>query len=776
MLGDIEEEHDPPYLVPTHLRESQTIGPLPVRSFYVVLLSGLMIGAPLAVLMRNVLDDAVGYWFMLLPVIIFSPFALWFLNPPAEYGLWRLVAFLAVKLWRNTTWRRLPPRHELAEANGLRAFLRVINNYRRRETLGLADQPDLAKIEFRDGAVWLPVGNRLEPRAIFRVPTVNLETASAVTRHAARAQWGAIVNALPHPIQIVIRSVPVDTMPVLKRIAAHGLNGRRLAEWLGAHLRGAGLVDRQRYFVVPAENAEQLDDRCTALESSMRRIGLEMERIVAEDTIRRTLSAFLTPRLRQTMPGVVDVGSSNRIVVDGQHIRAFDVGELPPTIFSDWAAPLFDGDLALDCSLDIEPLDLTWAKLKLDARFNQIGSSSPSPGRQVALEQISGLRMAYERRQTLPMDLTLTIVVRAETKKALDRQTKRLKQRARDLGIGLRIFRWEMRGGWLAVLPIRRKPMPRRGLPVETGTVARTYPHSSGTLQIEGGVPFGVAASSPVTFTVAQPRRRGRKGWRHMCWYGNTGSGKSYSCKCYLSREHFANGLRIFGIDQDEGEEFSGRFCRYLDGSRVPIRSLEEARAFRFDDVLAVPNPRVVIWNLHESPMRERGLIFAELKDKLCAHLLATKGQRAALVIDEAVTVTRQSKEGTDALYDLATRGRHYTIELHTLTQLASAWFKSDIGQAVQGTSANQWYGQIEDRERDEMVKNGVKFSREELDLIERAGQGEGLLVTGGRRVWVNLYGHTSDDEFAAFNTDSDDEATDERRNGHLAPFALAAD
>jgi len=36
----------------------------------------------------------------------------------------------------------------------------------------------------------------------------------------------------------------------------------------------------------------------------------------------------------------------------------------------------------------------------------------------------------------------------------------------------------------------------------------------------------------------------------------NTGSGKSYSCKCYLSREHFANGLRVYGIDQDESEEF----------------------------------------------------------------------------------------------------------------------------------------------------------------------------------------------------------------------------
>ena len=44
--------------------------------------------------------------------------------------------------------------------------------------------------------------------------------------------------------------------------------------------------------------------------------------------------------------------------------------------------------------------------------------------------------------------------------------------------------------------------------------------------------------------------------------------------------------------------------------------------------------------------------------------------------------------------------------------------------------------------------------------------------MTSGRRVWVNLYGHTSPAEFAAFNTDKeeteDDEVlVDDRRNGH---------
>ena len=66
-------------------------------------------------------------------------------------------------------------------------------------------------------------------------------------------------------------------------------------------------------------------------------------------------------------------------------------------------------------------------------------------------------------------------------------------------------------------------------------------------------------------------------------------------------------------------------------------------------------------------------------------------------------------------------------------------------------------------------------FQRE---LIERAGQGEGLLVTAGRRVLVNLCGHTSPYEFEVFNTDRDERAVEnsvDRRNGHAATTAAYA-
>jgi hypothetical protein len=76
-------------------------------------------------------------------------------------------------------------------------------------------------------------------------------------------------------------------------------------------------------------------------------------------------------------------------------------------------------------------------------------------------------------------------------------------------------------------------------------------------------------------------------------------------------------------------------------------------------------------------------------------------------------------------------------------------------------------------------------LSPEERDRIEKARQGEGLLVTAGRRVWVNLYGHTSPAEFAMANTDvlvDVDESNaqrvaysvTERGNGHVHAASYA--
>jgi hypothetical protein len=62
--------------------------------------------------------------------------------------------------------------------------------------------------------------------------------------HAARAQWGGVLNALLHPIQIVVRGTPASTMPMLDRIKRHGSpQAKGTGSVAGRHLHGAQLVD-----------------------------------------------------------------------------------------------------------------------------------------------------------------------------------------------------------------------------------------------------------------------------------------------------------------------------------------------------------------------------------------------------------------------------------------------------------------------------------------------------------------------------------------------------
>ena len=761
MTENIEDRADALYLVPTHLGESQAVGPIPVRTFFVALAVGLFACVPIAALARHQLGD-VGAWLAIVPLVLAMPFAMPWLNPPAEHGALKLLAFLLRNARRNLMWIRIPPRAELAEADGLHAFVRVLLAYRRGDVLVLSEQPDLVEIRVEPGVVYVPVGRRRVVRAIYRAPTLNLDMASGQTRRAARARWGSVLNALPHPIQIVVHAAPSTSLTAIDRVREHGRThppARELANWLDAHHMGAQLVERERYVVVPGDNPEQLADRCAGLESSMRRIGLPIERIEPPEELKSVLAAFLSPRRRRgrMLPRVVDPRSPDHLLVEGEYVRAFDLGKLPPTIATDWLMPLLDGDLPLDVSIDVEPLDLAWAKLQLDTRRNALESSPQTPGRTVALEQIAGLRMAYERRTTLPVRLTITLAVRAQSLSFLEKHTVRVRQRVKDLGAELDLLKWEQREGWLAAAPLRRNALPKRGLPVETGTAARTYPFSSGTLAIDGGVPFGVAAAAPVTFTTAATANKNR----HMCWYGTSGAGKGYSLRVLLSRERFANGLRVYGIDQDEQQEYAGRFCDYLGGSRIPIHSVDAAEAFDFG---ACSNADVVIWDLHESDEGDRARIFATLKAKLVAHLLMDT-RRAAFIVDEAVTVTEE-EIGARALGDLVRRGRHWGLEVHILTQRVTDWFDTRIGRTIQSVAASKWFGQLESRELHEIAVS-LALSDEERDRIERAGQGEGLLVTAGRRVWVNLYGHTSPGEYSMAHTDPGRDGVDAMTGVH---------
>jgi hypothetical protein len=83
-------------LVPTHLRESQAVGPIPVRTFYVALAVSLFAVAPVVAVARRQFGDG-GLWLAALPLLLAIPFGLPWLDPPAEHGAIKLLDFMLHK-------------------------------------------------------------------------------------------------------------------------------------------------------------------------------------------------------------------------------------------------------------------------------------------------------------------------------------------------------------------------------------------------------------------------------------------------------------------------------------------------------------------------------------------------------------------------------------------------------------------------------------------------------------------------------------------------------
>jgi len=70
------------------------------------------------------------------------------------------------------------------------------------------------------------------------------------------------------------------------------------------------------------------------------------------------------------------------------------------------------------------------------------------------------------------------------------------------------------------------------------------------------------------------------------------------------------------------------------------------------------------------------------------------------------------------------------------------------IRRTIQSVAASKWFGQMEPRELYEIAPS-LGLSPEERDRIEKAGQGEGLLVTSvGEPAWPHIGGRIRDGQY----------------------------
>jgi hypothetical protein len=699
------QELEAPYSVPTHLDTQESIGPIPHRVAAVA--AGAWVTSSMLLTAVQSGDQVLHTLAMVGPMVALAPFGAWWLKPPPEHGL-----VTALRHWL---------RPKLLDPDQLRSYSRM-------------------RVE--DGAVFTGQGSNC--LAVWRLPTVNLDVASTAAKRRHRGQWGAFLDAIGHRVTIVIRASRLRRLQAVYEVFEHGSpEAKQLARWMQGHVGDRPLISRERLLVIPAPDRASLLSRCDDIRSSMRQFDWVPVEPESDHDLEQLVNSFWPkrPATERLGPSMV-VRKSGDLVVDGEYIRTYALG-FPATILTDWWSHLTDSDLPVDVGLDIEPLDVGRAKAHLYRREIGLATSRPSREREVAMEQLHGLAMAMERSQVKPFEVAITLAIRASTRDELEHLDRRLRQRVRDRGNAkLQQLTWEEMEGFERVAPLGHLALPGRTRKLETGTLARTTPLASSTLQIERGVPFGEAGNAPVLFTTRGPQKNA-----HLAIYGGSGAGKGYSVKVLKSREHFQHDVAVWGIDADEEHEYSGRFCRYLRGEAPKVHSVAEV-----DQVPIGRNSRVVIWDLSKCPDHEYGPTVARIVDRF-VEFVQTHTVQADFIVDEVVNVLQQPI-AAKRLTDLIQRGRHWDVGVVLITQLVSDFFGNELGRRAHRLCDSFITFQQNPAEVDDAA-SVLRLTAEEKTKLEGAAAGQGLLVTlnGTRRCWIDIYEKTSPEEHAMAHT-----------------------
>lgn len=120
-------------------------------------------------------------------------------------------------------------------------------------------------------------------------------------------------------------------------------------------------------------------------------------------------------------------------------------------------------------------------------------------------------------------------------------------------------------------------------------------------------------------------------------------------------------------------------------------------------------------------------------------------------VLDEMWSF-QDDQEAADEAEDLVRRGRHFRLGTFFMTQRPMDALDSSLGKTVQSQCASQWFGMQNPSEISD-VSSRLRWTPEQIGVIERFGPGDAMLVAGLNRVAFRV--DYSPDEFAMAHTDS---------------------
>jgi conjugal transfer ATP-binding protein TraC len=248
----------------------------------------------------------------------------------------------------------------------------------------------------------------------------------------------------------------------------------------------------------------------------------------------------------------------DHLQLDGHYSRVLVITGYPRTVAAGWLSPLVEElDVPLEVSLHVRPLasgdmvrslGLQIAKLESSRRVDVLAQRIADPERDIGLEDAERLRNALQRGDERVFSVSLYVLLRAPTRRALDEITRRIETQLDGLLTQSRVALFEQERAFRSCLPEGRDRLlvPRN---LDTSSLAISLPFAASSLVMERGVLYGVAAQSQSPIIV-DPFDSSFLNY-NLAVIAPSGSGKSYFTKL-LALRHVVAGTEFLVIDPED--------------------------------------------------------------------------------------------------------------------------------------------------------------------------------------------------------------------------------
>jgi conjugal transfer ATP-binding protein TraC len=273
-------------------------------------------------------------------------------------------------------------------------------------------------------------------------------------------------------------------------------------------------------------------------------------------------------------PAAVEV-ARDHVRLEYQYARVLVVIGYPRSVSPGWLTPLLEFEHPIEVSVHVHPLETASIVKLLSHKLVQLQSSRlvdlrggrlADPEREVAFEDAERLRDALQRGEQRVFSVSLYVLLRAGSQRALDDLTRRVETTLDGMLAHSRVAILEQERAFHACLPVGRDDLlAYRNL--DTTSLATTFPFTSSSLSMDRGVLYGVAtrSQSPV---IVDPFDASLEN-ANMAVFAMAGAGKSYFVKLMALRNLLA-GVDFLVVDPED--EYRA-VCQAADGQYVRLAS-----------------------------------------------------------------------------------------------------------------------------------------------------------------------------------------------------------